>query len=70
MGALTTATSVVSAQPDGKLLLYSNLLPVRVRHGSGWAPVSTTLVKAAGGWQPAMIPGDSVVFSPGGRARW
>ena len=45
--ALTTSTSVVTANPDGVLTMVSSPRPVRVREGSGWVPVDTSVVA---GW--------------------
>ena len=67
VNALTTGTSTVAAQPGGGLSLTEYLLPVRVRRGSGWVPVSTALSKNADGTlSPAAVPGDTVTFSGGG----
>jgi hypothetical protein len=66
--ALTSATTTVTAEPDGKLSLISNVLPVRVRRGSGWTPLDTTLRLGGGGsWSATAVPGDAVTFSGGGR---
>jgi hypothetical protein len=67
ISALTTATSVTLAEPDGKLVMSENVLPVRVRSGSSWVPVDTTLRRDADGEvSPGALPGDSVSFSDGG----
>jgi hypothetical protein len=66
VSALTTASTAINAEPDGRLSLTSNALPVRVRRGKGWAPVDTGLRESGGVWQPAAVPGDSVAFSAGG----
>jgi hypothetical protein len=67
VAAATTQTSLVTAEPDGVLEASQNVLPVRVRRGSGWAAVSTSLVRAAGGrLAAAAVPGDTVSFSGGG----
>jgi hypothetical protein len=64
---LTTATASVTALPDGRLSQVTNINPVRVRSGSGWVPVTTTLTRQAdGSWSPSAIPGDAVRFSGGG----
>jgi hypothetical protein len=64
---LTTATSQTLAMPGGGLSVRENVLPVRVRSGSGWVPVSTALHQAAdGSWTAQALPGDSVSFSGGG----
>jgi hypothetical protein len=64
--ALTTQTQLVTAQPDGVVAVKSYVLPVRVRQGRGWVPVSTALQRAGGRLEPAAIPGDGVSFSAGG----
>lgn len=45
--ALTTQTSVVTANPDGVLTMSSSSRPVRVREGSGWVPVDTSVVRGS-----------------------
>jgi hypothetical protein len=67
VGALTTGTSLVTAEPDGVLSAQENVLPVRVRRGADWVAVSTRLVPGTGGrlW-PDAVPGDAVSFSSGG----
>lgn len=64
--SLTTGTTAVTAEPSGGFRLQEYTLPVRVRHGNGWVPVSTRLVRTAGGLSPAAVPGDTVTFSSGG----
>ncbi len=67
VGAFTTATSTVTAQPDGRLVGSSSVLPVRVRAKSGWVPVDTRLRRSATGrLAAAAVPGDTVSFSRGG----
>jgi hypothetical protein len=67
VGAMTTATSTTTVNADGRLTVTENVLPVRVRRGSGWAPVDTTLRRQAdGSLAPAAVPGDAVSFSGGG----
>jgi hypothetical protein len=67
VGALTTGTTTVSASPRGRLVLTEHVVPVRVRRGSSWVPVSTTLRRNAdGSWSPVAVPGDAVRFSGGG----
>jgi hypothetical protein len=67
VAALTTETSVTTAQPDGEMTYRENVLPVRVRQGKSWVPVSTALARdSAGMLAPAAVPGDSVSFSDGG----
>jgi hypothetical protein len=64
---LTTATSTVTAEPNGTEVARDNVLPVRVRRGSGWVPVDENLRRVAGGrLAPEALPGDAVSFSAGG----
>lgn len=64
---LTTATMVTSAEPDGSFTVQEHVLPVRVRRGSRWVPVSTSLAHAGQRWVASAVPGDQVSFSGGGR---
>jgi len=65
---VTTPTTTTVAEPHGGFLLRENVLPVRVRMGSRWVPVDTTLHRAATGFfSPRAVPGDAVSFSGGGR---
>lgn len=65
---VTTPTTTTVAEPHGGFLLRENELPVRVRMGSRWVPVDTTLHRAATGFfSPRAVPGDAVSFSGGGR---
>ena len=66
VGSLTSPTSMVTAEPDGRLESSSSVLPVRVRTRTGWVPVDTRLRLAGGRLVPAVVPGDSVSFSAGG----
>ena len=67
VGALTTETTLETAEPDGVLSAQENVLPVRVKHGAGWVAVSTRLVPGTGGrLRSAAVPGDAVSFSNGG----
>ena len=67
VGALTTETWQVIAQPAGGFVLAANTQPVRtLRHGS-WAAVDTTLHRDAdGSLSPAATAYGSVTFSGGG----
>jgi hypothetical protein len=70
VAALTTATNVTVADPGGEVTVRENVLPVRVRRGGSWVPVSTALERAAdGALSPAAVPGDMVTFSGGGTGR-
>ncbi len=66
--ALTTGTTTVTANPEGRgFTLTENVLPVRVRRGSGWVPVNTALKRNRdGSLSPGAVPGDAVTFSGGG----
>jgi hypothetical protein len=66
VAALTSPTTTVTADPGGGFTARVNVLPVRVRRGSGWVPVDTRLVRGGGGLVPSAVPGDSVTFSGGG----
>jgi hypothetical protein len=66
IGALTTETTSVAAEPNGKLSLTESLLPVRVRRGPAWVPVNTSLRLVDGRLVPVAVPG-SMSFSAGGR---
>jgi hypothetical protein len=65
---LTTATTTVTAQPSGTEVARTYVLPVRVRRGSGWAPVDKNLRLVGGRLAPVALPGDAVTFSAGGSA--
>jgi hypothetical protein len=63
---LTTGTTTVTAEPNGTEVARDYVLPVRVRHGSGWIAVDKDLHRVAGGrLAPVAIPGDAVTFSDG-----
>lgn len=64
--AKRTEFSQTFANPDGTSTLETSLVPKRVRQGTQWVPVDTTLRKAAGGVAPraSALP---MVFSGGGR---
>ncbi|MFD0375702.1 ricin-type beta-trefoil lectin domain protein [Streptomyces sp. NPDC127112] len=47
--AATTETDTVVARPDGTLALNRSIMPVRTKHGSGWADLDATLVKSPDG---------------------
>lgn len=63
--ALTTATTVTTANPHGGFTIQENVLPVRVRRGTGWIPVNTSLVRSGQRWVASAVPGDQVSFSGG-----
>jgi hypothetical protein len=62
----TTETSQVLARPDGKYELTSQREAVRVRRGSGWVPVDTTLHTLPGGALAPVASAADVTFSGGG----
>jgi hypothetical protein len=64
--ALRTERQQVFANPDGTFTVQQSVLPVRVRRGSGWVPLDTTLGAGADG---TVVPAATVLdmaFSPGG----
>jgi hypothetical protein len=67
VAGLTSQTTTVTAEPNGREVAREYVLPVRVHHGHRWVPVDTSLRRVAGGrLAPAAIPGDAVTFSGGG----
>jgi hypothetical protein len=67
VAALTTETSVTTAEPDGEVTYTENVLPVRVWQDGSWAAVSMSLKREGDRMlAPAAVPGDSVAFSGGG----
>lgn len=66
VGALTTETSTLTANPSGTTTYESSLLPVRVKRNGAWTPVDATLVPDGdGGYRPAVAAG-ALSFSGGG----
>jgi hypothetical protein len=66
--ALRTERQQVFANPDGSFTLEQTVLPVRVRRGSGWTAVDTTLLTGSNG---TVVPAAAVLdmaFSGGGDA--
>ena len=67
VNTLTTSTSITVAEPHGGFAFQERVLPVRVRRGSGWVPVNTSLRRQRDGtFSPVAVPGDTVTFSGGG----
>lgn len=64
--SLTTETTDVSAEPDGRLVATVNTQPVRTRRGGAWAPIDTTLAAAPDGSVAAKAVLSDVRFSGGG----
>jgi hypothetical protein len=48
VSAETTATSLVTAEPNGMLVADQSVLPMRVKDGKGWTAVSTRLARFLG----------------------
>jgi Concanavalin A-like lectin/glucanases superfamily len=66
--ALRTERQQVFANPDGTFTLQQSLQPVRVRRGSGWVPVDTTLRVASDGMVAPVATVLDMAFSGGGDA--
>src|SRR4051812_32224495 len=47
LASATTESRQVFVNPDGRRALHQSVAPVRVRRGTGWAPVDTNLHFAA-----------------------
>lgn len=62
-----TATSDVVANPDGTFTETFHTEPIRVRRGSGWAPIDTTLVRRSDGSIGPRATTVPTSFSAGGR---
>ena len=66
VGADTTETSQISANPNGSFTDITYVLPVRVRQRGTWIPISTTLIRGPyGSWRPKAAT-VQVSFSGGG----
>ncbi|MEU6145627.1 LamG-like jellyroll fold domain-containing protein [Streptomyces sp. NPDC047081] len=65
VGALTTETGQVFANPDGTFTAETSSEPQRVRKGNDWVPIDTTLVPGADG---TVVPkaGQGLTLSGGG----
>ena len=62
----TTETQTMIANPTGTVTVTSNVFPVRVRRGTGWAAIDPSLRRAAdGSYSPAATPA-AVRLSGGG----
>lgn len=66
VSTLTTETRQVRANPNGTFTMEQHTVPVRVRRGSGWVPVDTTLRRAPGGTVAPIASPLAVTFSAGG----
>src|SRR5690349_18375874 len=66
VGALTTETGQVFANPDGSFTRHESALPVRVRRSSGWVPVDMTLRAGADGTVAPVAGPLDLAFSGGG----
>lgn len=63
--SLRSQTDQVFANPDGSMTREQNLEPVRVRRGSQWLDVDSTLAQQPdGSWAPK-VSADSITFSGG-----
>ncbi len=66
IAALTTQTTLVTANPDGSYTMTSNPLPARVSSRGRWQPVSAVLTRGPGGtWSPQATP-SRLTLSAGG----
>ncbi|WP_350277692.1 LamG-like jellyroll fold domain-containing protein [Kribbella sp. HUAS MG21] len=63
-----TATSDVVANPDGTFTETFHTEPVRVRRGTGWTPIDTTLERRADGTVAPRATSIPTTFSGGGTA--
>ena len=61
VAAATTQTSMTVARPDGTFVTTTSVLPVRVRQGGGWVPVSATLRRVGTGYEPAATPSGLII---------
>jgi hypothetical protein len=64
--SLRTETEDVYANPNGSFTMVQRVLPVRVRQGSSWVPVDTTLRKLPDGSVRPAATTVPVAFSGGG----
>jgi hypothetical protein len=55
VGALTSETTTVTAQPGGGFTVKEYTLPVRVHQARGWVPVSTSLARTHNGLAPVAV---------------
>ncbi|MBV1854485.1 LamG-like jellyroll fold domain-containing protein [Catellatospora tritici] len=62
----TTASSMLTALPDGRMSLSQNLVPVRKRTGTKWAELDPTLRRNADGSITPAVTASSVKLSGGG----
>lgn len=62
----TTETSLTYANPTGTITLEASSVPVRVKQGSRWVPIDTTLTTTRGVLKPRAALAD-VAFSAGGQ---
>ncbi|MGW3644689.1 LamG-like jellyroll fold domain-containing protein [Streptomyces sp. NPDC000878] len=66
VGAETTPTQLVKAQPDGTFTVEFDPVPVRVEKASGWVPVDTDLETTSSGEVVPKAAAADVTFSGGG----
>ncbi|MFN8074869.1 MAG: LamG-like jellyroll fold domain-containing protein [Kineosporiaceae bacterium] len=67
VGAATTATSTVQANPRGGYTLTQTAMPVRARVNGRWEPLDATLVKQADGSVTTRLTAEPLVLSGGGQ---
>lgn len=66
VGAETTPTQLVTAQPDGTFTVAFDPVPVRVKKASGWVPVDTDLEATSSGVVVPKAAAADIAFSGGG----
>ncbi|MGQ0630121.1 MAG: LamG-like jellyroll fold domain-containing protein [Sporichthyaceae bacterium] len=65
--SLTTATTLITAKPDGGFVAEISAMPVRVKDSGGsWRPVDTTLVRRPDGSIAPAMAAVPMLFSDGG----
>ncbi|MFI5730674.1 RICIN domain-containing protein [Kribbella sp. NPDC051587] len=66
LASATTESRQVFVNPDGRRTLHQSVAPVRVRRGTGWVPVDTTLHFAADGTVQPVASARPLTLSGGG----
>lgn len=66
VGALTTQTATVQANPSGTVTWTTSLLPERVRQNNAWVPVDATLEQNDDGSYSPKASAEPLTFSGGG----
>ena len=62
----TTPTAITEAMPNGQLRLTESAGPVRIKQGSSWVPLDSTLTKLSDGRLAPKASALTVAFSSGG----